>query len=235
MTQFCQVVLLPQGQFAEFLRADADRRRALLESLFDTERFAAVERWLVERRKESFRALEQIDGVLSEVLARVAEASGATTAPDDVAAADAIDWVAALVGEAAETVARLESLSKPLDEQRARALAARDDGARRNEHRTRHAALTVRLAKVTAQATKRAAVAAELQAARQAAPVLPLVVEVARLDETLALASGEVLLHRERLAALGSSIDVDTTGAARLRKQVDKTQVELGGPRTTPR
>jgi len=228
MTQFCQVVLLPQGQFAEFLRADADRRRVLLESLFDTERFSEVERWLVERRKESFRALEQIDGVLSEVLARVAEASGATTAPDDVAAADAIDWVAALVGDAAETVARLESLTKPLDEQRARALAARDDGARQHEHRTRHAALTVRLATVTAQATRRAAVAAELQAARQAAPVLPLVVEVARLDETLALASGEVLLHRERLAALGSSIEVDATGAARLRKQVDMTQVELG-------
>jgi len=34
LTQFCQVVLLPQGQFAEFLRADADKRRALLESLF---------------------------------------------------------------------------------------------------------------------------------------------------------------------------------------------------------
>jgi exonuclease SbcC len=32
LAQFCQVVLLPQGQFADFLRADAERRRTLLES-----------------------------------------------------------------------------------------------------------------------------------------------------------------------------------------------------------
>ena len=59
--QFCQVVLLPQGQFAEFLRADADRRRALLESLFDTARFAAVEGWLVDRRQRPRRELAVLD------------------------------------------------------------------------------------------------------------------------------------------------------------------------------
>src|SRR3954469_8931582 len=37
--QFCQVVLLPQGDFATFLRADAERRRELLQRLFATERF----------------------------------------------------------------------------------------------------------------------------------------------------------------------------------------------------
>jgi DNA repair protein SbcC/Rad50 len=228
MSQFCQVVLLPQGEFAEFLRADADRRRVLLESLFDTQRFSEVERWLVERRKESFRALEQVDGVLSEVLARLAQASDATTAPDEVSAADAIDWAATLVGEASEKVAQLESLSEPLAEQRAGALAARNTGAQLHEQRTRHAALALRLEKVMAQAAERAVVTAELQAARRAAPVLPLVVEVARLDETLALASGEVLVHQERLAAVGSSIELVTGGAARLRTQVDATQGELG-------
>jgi DNA repair protein SbcC/Rad50 len=228
MTQFCQVVLLPQGQFAEFLRADADRRRVLLESLFDTQRFSEVERWLVERRKESSRALEQVDVVLSEVLARVAQASGATTAPGEVSAADAVDWVAALVTEAAETVAGLAVLSESLDQQRAGALAARNNGAQLQEQRTRHAALTLRMDKVTGEAAQRAAVAAELQAARRAAPVLPLVVEVARLDQTLALASGEVRVHQERLTALGSSIQVGSTGAARLRTQVDATQTELG-------
>ncbi|MGB8946394.1 MAG: SMC family ATPase, partial [Streptomyces sp.] len=41
--QFCQVVLLPQGDFARFLRADAEARGKLLGRLFDTRRFAAVE------------------------------------------------------------------------------------------------------------------------------------------------------------------------------------------------
>ncbi|MDQ1671375.1 MAG: repair protein SbcC/Rad50, partial [Actinomycetota bacterium] len=75
LTQFCQVVMLPQGQFAEFLRADADRRRDLLQSLFNTERFCEIERWLVEHRKQSARALEQADGELAEVLARIAQAA----------------------------------------------------------------------------------------------------------------------------------------------------------------
>ncbi|HEX5145889.1 MAG TPA: SMC family ATPase, partial [Conexibacter sp.] len=44
--QFCQVVLLPQGEFARFLRADSGERQALLERLFGTDRFARVEQWL---------------------------------------------------------------------------------------------------------------------------------------------------------------------------------------------
>ena len=172
--------------------------------------------------------LEQVDAALSEVLARIAEASGATTAPDEVSASEAVDWVAALVGEATETVAKLESLSEPLETRRAEALAARSNGAQLQEHRARHGALVQRLEKVSAQSAHRAAVAAELPAARRAAPVLPLVVEVARLDETLALASGEVRVHQERLATLGSTIQVASTGAALLRTRVDATQTELG-------
>ena len=44
--QFFQVVLLPQGQFAQFLHSDAETRRALLQRLFGTDRFRAVEEWL---------------------------------------------------------------------------------------------------------------------------------------------------------------------------------------------
>jgi exonuclease SbcC len=48
--QFFQVVLLPQGEFAQFLRADSAKRGELLQRLFATERFKAVEDWLVARR-----------------------------------------------------------------------------------------------------------------------------------------------------------------------------------------
>src|SRR3954464_9019911 len=41
-----QLVMLPQGEFARFLRATADERRQVLEELFGTHRFAEVERWL---------------------------------------------------------------------------------------------------------------------------------------------------------------------------------------------
>src|SRR5580704_9417159 len=49
--QFYQVVLLPQGQFARFLHADADERRTLLQRLFRTDRFRTVEDWLATRRR----------------------------------------------------------------------------------------------------------------------------------------------------------------------------------------
>jgi exonuclease SbcC len=53
--QFTQVALLPQGEFAVFLRAGADDRRKVLERLFATEVFAKVEEWLAERKRATRR------------------------------------------------------------------------------------------------------------------------------------------------------------------------------------
>jgi exonuclease SbcC len=73
--QFFQVVLLPQGEFAQFLRADSAKRGELLQRLFATERFKAVEDWLVARRistsSEVATARQQLD-VLSARLAQAA-------------------------------------------------------------------------------------------------------------------------------------------------------------------
>ena len=57
--QFCQVVLLPQGEFATFLRADSGERQAVLERLFGTDRFARVEHWLTDRRKAAWAELQR--------------------------------------------------------------------------------------------------------------------------------------------------------------------------------
>jgi DNA repair exonuclease SbcCD ATPase subunit len=75
--QFFQVVLLPQGQFAQFLHADAEHRRRLLEKLFGTDRFRAVEDWLAERRRATAHAVEEVEQAVSELLARVAQVADA--------------------------------------------------------------------------------------------------------------------------------------------------------------
>ncbi|MGV9904572.1 AAA family ATPase, partial [Streptomyces sp. NPDC003388] len=62
--QFCQVVLLPQGDFARFLRADAEARGRLLGRLFDTQRFADVEKRLAERRRTSEARVREGDAAL---------------------------------------------------------------------------------------------------------------------------------------------------------------------------
>ena len=49
--QFRQVILLPQGKFAEVLRAKADEREALLKTLFDTVVFEQAGYWLEDKAK----------------------------------------------------------------------------------------------------------------------------------------------------------------------------------------
>jgi DNA repair protein SbcC/Rad50 len=71
LEQFITVVLLPQGDFAAFLRASPEDRRSVLEKLFDTQRFTDVERWLSERRRQTAAAAGTARDHLSTALVRV--------------------------------------------------------------------------------------------------------------------------------------------------------------------
>ena len=132
--QFCQVVLLPQGDFARFLRADAEARGRLLGRLFDTRRFAAVEKRLAERRRAAEAQVRE--PATSELLAdahRMQQAAGdaptgaaATRQPGDPGLADAVlGWAA---------VAR-SSARERLDHRRLR--AARPPSPARGRRRSR--------------------------------------------------------------------------------------------------
>ncbi|WP_320784447.1 SMC family ATPase, partial [Streptomyces sp. CRN 30] len=74
--QFCQVVLLPQGDFARFLRADAEARGKLLGRLFDTHRFAEVEKRLAERRRAAETRVRDGDTALLADAHRMQQAAG---------------------------------------------------------------------------------------------------------------------------------------------------------------
>ncbi|WLQ32484.1 SMC family ATPase [Streptomyces castrisilvae] len=74
--QFCQVVLLPQGDFARFLRADAEARGRLLGRLFDTRRFAAVEERLAELRRAAEAQVRAGDDQILALAQRIAQAAG---------------------------------------------------------------------------------------------------------------------------------------------------------------
>src|SRR6185312_4109164 len=76
LEQFSKVVLLPQGDFAAFLRASPEERRGLLERLFDVSSYADLEDWFAARRRETSVSLDVQTagltaelGVLVEVLA----------------------------------------------------------------------------------------------------------------------------------------------------------------------
>ncbi|MEU2713098.1 SMC family ATPase [Streptomyces sp. NPDC007205] len=74
--QFCQVVLLPQGDFARFLRADAEARGRLLGRLFDTQRFADVEKRLAERRRATEARVREGDAALLADAHRMQQEAG---------------------------------------------------------------------------------------------------------------------------------------------------------------
>jgi DNA repair protein SbcC/Rad50 len=111
--QFYQVVLLPQGQFAQFLHAPADKRAELLEKLFGTDRFGKVENWLAERRRSTARVVAEAEVAIRELAARVAQVAGASNAVADPAAS--VADAAASVADAAESVADPDSAEPPGD------------------------------------------------------------------------------------------------------------------------
>ena len=81
--QFFQVVLLPQGQFAQFLHADAEARARLLQKLFGTDRFRAVEDWLAERRRATTAEVTVAADRVNLLVAQVAQAAERRGPRDD--------------------------------------------------------------------------------------------------------------------------------------------------------
>ncbi|MEU9478598.1 SMC family ATPase [Streptomyces sp. NPDC048191] len=99
--QFCQVVLLPQGDFARFLRADAETRGRLLGRLFDTRRFADVEKRLAERRRATEARVREGDAALLADAHRMQQEAGDAMelpepVPGDPGLADAVLGAAAV-------------------------------------------------------------------------------------------------------------------------------------------
>ena len=83
MTQFSTVVLLPQGDFAAFLRATPEDRREILERLFDISVYSDVEQWLADARRDGAAALDTARQALENDLVRLDDALGALTRPTD--------------------------------------------------------------------------------------------------------------------------------------------------------
>ncbi|MEO6142513.1 MAG: SMC family ATPase [Dermatophilaceae bacterium] len=109
LEQFSKVVLLPQGDFAAFLRASPEVRRSVLEKLFDTRRFTDVETWLVERRRLAASALGSARGQLATGLLRVDDVMARLEPGDDIVAPAWLDVPDAEVeGELARLVAAVD-------------------------------------------------------------------------------------------------------------------------------
>lgn len=166
--QFCQVVLLPQGEFATFLRADSGERQAVLERLFGTDRFARVEHWLADRRKAAWAELHAAVQEVREIAARVAEVAD-EPAPEDVEGC--AEWVAGLGVRAQTELVSAADARRAAAAARAQAETALADARIAAERRTRHEAAVEDLARWERKRPERDRAEAQLAAARRAAPL----------------------------------------------------------------
>jgi exonuclease SbcC len=219
--QFFQVVLLPQGEFARFLRADTELREKLLEKLFGTRRFALVEQWFRDRRQQRRRALDEGRQSVRELVARLAQAADEEP-PDGDGAGE--EWLAGLVEQAGAELTGAVLAESETAAERKRAEDELVECRTIAERVRRVHSATEELTELAGQAEALASWRAELDAAGRAVAVLSADRELAGLIRSARATQRLEVEHAEQCARLGhdqpaaSAADLRAT-AGRLREQ----------------
>lgn len=246
--QLVQTVVLPQGEFATFLRAKPEDRAVLLQKVFGTELYHRAAARLAELARA---ARSRTDAARQGVVGAAERFAGAAgLGPDDArwlreaahdddrlrradddapAAAEAAPGVHAL---AVAHVARLDTEATALAERAAGADATLTAARERFEHeRARHDALE-RRARLRADAARldgeEAAVAEcrrRADAAARAAVVAPAAQGLARAEQTLRAAHDRLALART--GAPAALADADPTTLEALRADVATAAVRV--------
>jgi len=248
--QFLQVILLAQNRFQQFLRASNDERQAVLRSLFSSQRFEQIEKSLDERRKALEGDLVESDRLLAEHAAHAMR----LTDQDASVGPDAAQTSAGWFDDSLATLVALHCAAEEAAASADTAFAAAD-----MEHRAmldtltlqrRRTSATETLATLDAHDQEIAVARAELDAARRAAPVWPLItaaesaataLEQARAAQSAALAAwapfddGSVIAGSglddgvlARSALDGAALDGAVLDGAVLAGRIDALSSTLG-------
>ncbi|WP_405761582.1 AAA family ATPase [Streptomyces sp. NBC_00045] len=253
--QFCQVVLLPQGEFARFLRADEAARGRLLGRLFDTRRFAAVEALLAERRRAAEAKVRAGDEKVLGTAQRIAQAAGDSAdlrawplpghQPGDPGLAGAIRaWAAVARCAARERLTVTEWALAAVEGRHAAARRAAEEARELDRLQRRHAETARRTALLAEAGPERERVRALLDQARRGALVAPALelrgaASAAHLTAAHAEAAARAQLPpalagagTEQLSAVEQRLrgDLGALGAARRSEQ---RSAEIGRERAT--
>jgi exonuclease SbcC len=195
-TQFTQVMLLPQGEFARFLRSSDDDRRKLLTKLFGTSLYDRITDGLCRLRTEATRTRERAERAIELAVSKAAEAAGL----------DAVAGAQLLEASRADRHTCLKELQESLAQSVAvtgaeleAAIAAVAGAVARDEEARRQAGLMARLTGALAELRAHEGTRAEhdrragqLAAARHAEPVRPLLDALAEAVAAAAAASGDL-------------------------------------------
>lgn len=183
--QFCQVVLLPQGGFADFLRAGPDERQRLLERLFGAELFANVEQWLASHRTNLHRQEREAANKVTTT-AHTASHLADVPLPDDLVAPDTLlalpDWIGALHLEVRTRQGKLVHLLAERETTEQCVRTAHQAAHRLRTRQQEHAQAQATVGTLEQRRPERNQWEMELTAARKAEPVKPLLDQLATRD-----------------------------------------------------
>ena len=140
VAQFHQIVMLPQGEFARFLRANADDRRLVLEELFATHRFTEVERWLRARADADRAAVSAADDGVRDLLVAAATVADVDAYPKDAPLTGAAAWLAEQRAAVAERLGAATAAERAARARHAEARAASQAAGQLAERQRRLAA-----------------------------------------------------------------------------------------------
>jgi exonuclease SbcC len=244
--QFFQVILLPQGEFARFLRAPSEERRMLLERLFDSGRFGRVEDWLAARRREANQAVEARRdeiAVQAALIAQIAEIEPPDCLPDRVWATDLACQHRAAVANAERVLAVAAAAAQAAGAaaEATRALAGRQQRRRQAELRGAELAATAPEVEDLVAQLHRAGAAAGLDpllagCTQATAAVAAATATVATTDAAVVACGGEVSESLEALRATAGAQQRRHGALLGLRHMVDSALAdEAAGAAATTR
>jgi DNA repair protein SbcC/Rad50 len=195
--QFTQVMLLPQGEFAKFLRCDDDARRIVLSRLFGTQLYDRITAELERRRGEAARARQVARDSIQTAVSAAAEAAGLDASTrDEMLGLTRAERDIRLKQTAEDLAATAEVTGAGLEVATAGVAAARSASERAKQQASLMARLTQALARLRAHEgsqPEHGQRARLLALARRAEPVRPLLLALTEAEEAAADARGAVL------------------------------------------
>ena len=228
MQQFVKVVLLPQGDFAAFLRATPETRRELLERLFDVSRFTDVEEWLADQRRRSGVALAETTSALAagltrvdDVLARLPhEMSNGLPTWDSVPHGELEGLMASLVCAARQFAADALAERDAAEVEERERVTARDAAARQLVCQRKAGQAAATLADLDARQDELTALAERVAVARRASCIAGDLRALADATARTRAARERATAAAGRVVELGPGIDAMDAGAAQRLAEV---------------
>ena len=224
--QFTQVVLLPQGEFATFLKAGDDERRKLLSKLFGTHLYDRITEELDQRRAESVRGIDGAQVDVQACIAAAAEAAGldadAAAELRDLSTAEVAQRLTVLADELARAHAAADGAAADAQAAAERARAEHAAAVSDADRLTRFAAAVAAGEAHAASRGEQEARVARLAAARRAEPVRPLLAAMREAADLAAQAEAALLA-----AAPGADGEADADGLAERAAAADHAAVAL--------